>query len=77
MVIVDDVLQDLRYEGPTLADRLRIVDPTKLPSLERIWSSHRLRNIIAHEPLEQHPRETIIEALRAYEQGFRDLGFLA
>ena len=75
--LLDDVLQDLRYEGPALSDRLRIVDPTKLPSLERIWTAHRLRNVIAHEPLEQRPRETIIEALRAYEQAFRELGLLS
>lgn len=75
--LLDDVLHDLGYEGLTLAERLKIVDPTKLVSLERVWSAHRLRNMIAHDPLEQHTRETIIHALRSYEQAFRELELLS
>ncbi len=74
--LLDDLLQHLGYEGTTLAERLKIVDSTKLPSLERIWSSHRLRNMIAHDPLEQHTRETIVHALRSYEQALKELGMM-
>ncbi|QQG45691.1 MAG: hypothetical protein HYW89_02100 [Candidatus Sungiibacteriota bacterium] len=74
--LLDDILTHLGYEGTTLAERLKIVDPTKLPSLERAWSSHRLRNAIAHDPLEQHTRETIIHALRSYEQALKELGMM-
>ena len=74
--LLDDMLQHLGYEGTTLAERLKIVDPSKLSSLERAWSAHRLRNMIAHDPLEQHTKETIIQALRSYEQAFRELGFM-
>ncbi len=72
--LFDDMLQHLGYAGLTLADRLKIVDPTKLSSLDNVWSAHRLRNMIAHDPLEQHTRETIIHSLRSYEQALRDLG---
>lgn len=72
--LVGEVLQSLGYQGTTVAERLKVVDPTKMPSLERIWSAHRLRNMIAHDPLEQHTKETIINALRSYEQALRELG---
>lgn len=72
--LLDDILMHLGYEGTTMAERLKIVDPTKLLSLERVWSAHRLRNMIAHDPLEQHTRETIVHALRSYEQALRELG---
>ncbi|MBI2640453.1 MAG: hypothetical protein HYW91_01045 [Candidatus Sungbacteria bacterium] len=42
--------------------------------LDDILKQHRLRNMIAHDPLEQHTRETIIHALRSYDQALRDLG---
>ena len=74
--LLNDILNDLGYEGPTFADRLKIVDTTILKSVDRLWSAHRLRNMIAHEPLEQHSRETIIEALRSYEQALRELGLM-
>jgi len=70
--LLDDVLQHLGYEGTTIAERLKIVDPTKLQSLDRIWSAHRLRNMIAHDPMEQHTKETIIHALRSYEQALSE-----
>lgn len=74
--LLDDALAHLGYEGTTMAERLKISDPTKLQSLDRIWSAHRLRNMIAHDPLEQHTRETIIHALKSYEQAFKELGMM-
>ena len=74
--LLDDILQHTGYEGTTLTERLAIVDPTKLKSLDRVWSAHRLRNAIAHEPLEQHTKETIVYALRSYADAFKELGFM-
>lgn len=74
--LLDDTLRETGYEGATMADRLKVVDPIQLPSLDRIWSSHRLRNAIAHNPTDQHTRETIVSAVNSYRQAFRDLGFI-
>jgi len=74
--LLDDILQHLGYEGDSMAERLKIVDPTKLISLEGVWSAHRLRNMMAHDPLEQHTRETIVHALRSYEQALKELGMM-
>lgn len=71
--LLDDILKHLGYEGETMAERLKIVSPSTLPSLERLWSAHRLRNMIAHDPLEQHTKETIIHALRSYEEALKEL----
>ena len=74
--LLETVLQQRGYEGETIAERLKIVDPSALPSLDRLWSAHRLRNMIAHDPLEQHTKETIIQALRSYEAALKDLKVL-
>ncbi len=74
--LLDNVLKNLGYEGETIADRLKIADPTRLKSLEEVWSAHRLRNAIAHDPLIQHNRETLIHALRMYEHALKELGLL-
>ena len=75
--LLDDILAHRGYEGVTIAERLKIVDPAALPSLDRLWSAHRLRNMIAHDPLQQHTRETIMHALNSYEAAFKDLGVIA
>ena len=73
---LDETLDHLGYEGETIAERLKIVDPTKLKSMDRIWSAHRLRNIIAHDPLQQYTREMVTHALDSYQLAFQELGFL-
>lgn len=74
--LLDDALVHLGYTGDTMGDRLKIVDPVQLPSVERVWSAHRLRNTIVHDPMVVHTRETVINALRAYQDAFRELGVL-
>ncbi|MBI3442771.1 MAG: hypothetical protein HY007_03325 [Candidatus Sungbacteria bacterium] len=74
--LLDDALKNAGHDGLTMADRLKVVDPVQLPSLDRVWSSHRLRNAIAHDPTDQHTREIIISAIASYRQAFRDLGFM-
>jgi len=74
--LLDDVLQYLRYEGTTVKERLDRVDPTMVLSLERLYSAHRLRNVIAHDPTVQYDKATIAYALRSFEQGLRELGVL-
>lgn len=72
--LLDDVLRHLGYEGETVAEKFKIIDPHELPSLDRVWSAHRLRNSIVHDPLEQHTKETITHALSSYEQALKELG---
>lgn len=74
--LLNDTLLKLGYEGETMADRLKIIDRAHLPSLDNIWSAHRLRNNIVHGPPQDYPRETAIQALRSYEQGLKELGML-
>lgn len=73
---LDDLLSHLGYEGETIAERLKIVDPTKLRSMDRVWSAHRLRNTIAHDPLQQYTREMLVHAVQSYEVAFKELGVL-
>jgi len=75
-VLLSDVLKNLGYEGATMADQLKITDPTHLPSIDRVWAAHRLRNVIAHDPTEPHTQETILHALDSFEQGLAELGIM-
>ena len=74
--LLDDVLQHMGHEGNNVKERLDLVDPTQLPSLDRVLSAHRLRNMVAHDPMVQHTKETIDHALASYELAFRELGVL-
>jgi|SRR3989344_5674917 len=74
--LLDQMLVTLGYQGESMADRLKVIDPTQLPSAERVWAAHRLRNTIVHGPTEDYSKETIIHALRTYEQALKELGVM-
>src|SRR3989338_6676133 len=46
--ILESALGTLGFGG-TMADKLKKAGP-RLPSIEAVWSGHKLRNRIAHEP---------------------------
>jgi len=74
--LLDEILIVLGYEGESMADRLKIVGSHTLPSIERVWSAHRLRNEIAHNPLIQTSRNSCEYAIKTYEQALFELGLL-
>ena len=74
--LLDDMLGHRGYGGDTIAERLQIVDSSDLPSVDMVRSAHRIRNMIAHDPLQQHTHDTVIHALRAYEAAFKELGVI-
>ena len=74
--MLDDVLQHMGHEGNTVKERLDKVDPTILPSYDRVVSAHRLRNMVAHDPTIVHTKETIGHTLASFELAFKELGVL-
>lgn len=72
--LLDEVLQEQGYEGATMAERLKIISRTEMPSLERVWSAHRMRNTIVHEAPKDFPREDIQHAIESFELALRELG---
>ncbi|PIR69669.1 MAG: hypothetical protein COU47_02065 [Candidatus Niyogibacteria bacterium CG10_big_fil_rev_8_21_14_0_10_46_36] len=48
--IMDDLLKRMGYEGITMGDRLKQIEPSDFESLQAVWKAHKLRNRIAHEP---------------------------
>lgn len=74
--ILDDILQHMGHEGNTVKERLDRVDPTILPSYDRVVSAHRVRNMVAHDPTVAHTKETIDHALASFELAFKELGVL-
>lgn len=74
--IFDDALKGSKVEGQTLGERLRTVDPFKLPSLNDVWEAHKVRNRLAHETGEAFSREEARHAVGLFARGLRELGYL-
>jgi hypothetical protein len=72
-IILDDMLTRLGYQGNSVGDKLRGVDPGRFQTLQEAWEAHKVRNDIAHQgseyPLTDHlAYRTILH----YENVFRE-----
>lgn len=76
--ILDEVLEDLGYEGETVAEKLKAMNRTRIASYDSLWDAHKLRNDIAHgrtlgdELSKKIARDTIAK----FENAFKELGYL-
>lgn len=71
--LVDQALKDKGFRGQTMGERLKAAKDA-LPHRDNIWSAHKLRNQIAHEPdikiNYDHARRTLAQ----FKQTLKDLG---
>lgn len=76
-IMLDDILRSRGYEGDTLADRLKQLSSSLVPSLDGLWDAHRIRNRIAHEGSAFKLEERVAHrTISQYRNAFTELGIL-
>jgi len=48
-IMLDDLLTQLGYNGQTLGEKLKAVNPERFKTLDDAWEAHKVRNEIAHQ----------------------------
>jgi len=75
--ILDDVIKKQGYEGESLGERLKAIDPSDLSNIQSAWEAHRVRNKIAHEgqgfQLDHREAKRIIGL---YEKVFKEFKYI-
>lgn len=75
--MVESILEQAGFLGETLGEKLKGIDKSQLQSLDGLWSAHKLRNLIAHDPDYQVQHRDAREAIGNYEKTLRELGVLS
>lgn len=73
--LIDDILKRARYQGKTMGERLKQIEPSDLDHLADLWEAHKLRNRIAHEA-ERIDRRDMERAMEQYRSVLKELKFL-
>lgn len=71
--LLDQAMIEMGIPGKTMGDRLKKVN-TRLSQLDAVWSMHKIRNQIAHEPDYHLSSAESSRALKIYKQALKDLG---
>ena len=71
--LLDLALRQRGFNGQTMGERMKAAKDT-WTSANNIWTAHKIRNQIAHEPDVKVRYEDARRSLAAYRQGLKDLG---
>ncbi|MEO6109866.1 MAG: hypothetical protein ABIP50_02555 [Candidatus Saccharimonadales bacterium] len=71
--LLDQALQDRGVNGKTMAEKMKQMQ-TKWSNANNVWSAHKLRNRIAHEPDVRIDYDGARRALAAFKQALKDVG---
>jgi hypothetical protein len=76
-IMLYDMLEQMGYEGDSIGDKLKQVEPASFNTLDEAWRAHKVRNIIAHEGNAYVlPRSEADRAIRQYETVFKEFYFI-
>lgn len=74
-IMLDELLDRLGYQGDSLGEKLRSVNPAHFQTLNNAWEAHRVRNEIAHQGSAYELTERLAHRTIAnYEAVFREHG---
>ena len=72
--MLEDMLVRMGYDGESIADRLRAVEPSDFTHIQSAWEAHKVRNKIAHEGVNfvvtQREARRVIELYRKVFEEF-------
>ncbi|MDR0956209.1 MAG: hypothetical protein LBM73_03725 [Candidatus Nomurabacteria bacterium] len=71
--LLDQALKDLGVAGEKTSERLNAAK-AKFSNVDAVWSAHKLRNQVAHEPDAKIGLAAARRALAAYKKALKDLG---
>ena len=72
-IMLDEVLDQLGYQGDSVGEKLRAVNSTHFQTLNNAWEAHKVRNEIAHQGSSYQLTERLAHRTIAnYEAVFRE-----
>jgi len=71
--LLDQALKDKGIQGATMGERMKKMQ-TKWSNANNVWTAHKLRNQIAHEPEVRLSYDSARRALGAFKQALKDVG---
>ena len=74
-IMLDDLLAQLGYQGASVGEKLKAVDPSHFHTLQDAWDAHKVRNDIAHQG-SQYPLsgQMAYRTIAHYENVMREHG---
>jgi hypothetical protein len=75
--MLDDILEHNGYQGESLGEKLKSINPAELKSYQEAWEAHKVRNQVAHEGSNMDfSRKIARDTIYKFEKVFKELGYI-
>ncbi len=75
--MLDEMIAGLYpHFGDNLGERLKKIEPSDFPDLDKAWEAHKVRNRIAHEPNYDLSAREARRAIQYYQRIFEDFRYI-
>ncbi|HDQ16896.1 MAG TPA: hypothetical protein ENN31_02135 [Candidatus Vogelbacteria bacterium] len=74
--ILDEMTKRMGYEGDSIGDRLKQIEPSDFLTLNDAWQAHKVRNDIVHSPNFELDSRQVKDTLKKYENVFKEFHFI-
>lgn len=76
--MLDEILELEGYQGESIGEKLKAMDPADLASYSDAWEAHKVRNQIAHEGAAtmDFSKKLARDTLLKFENVFKELGYI-
>lgn len=75
--LLDEILDAEGYQGETIGEKLKAMDPGTIHSYNDLWEAHKMRNQIAHETTTMElSKKAARDTINKFEAAFRELGHI-
>jgi hypothetical protein len=76
-IILEEILSKIGYEGLTIGDKLKNVEPSDMSSLDDAWTAHKVRNRIAHDGMNYKlSHADVKDAINRYRKVFEEFNIV-
>jgi hypothetical protein len=75
-IILDDMLKKMGYQGKSIGERLKTVNPADFMTLDDAWEAHKFRNRIAHGSSYVLTKDEAERIIGLYEKVFSEFFYI-
>lgn len=74
--LFDELLKRMAYKGKDMNERLQQITQEQISNIDEIWTAHKIRNLLAHDPNYTLSFSEAQAVIQSYEDAFRELHIL-
>ena len=75
--LMDEIFKRMGLPGADMGERLKQIETQEIKSVDKIWSAHKVRNMIVHEPNFHLSQEEAEKTIADFEEALKDLEYLS